>query len=47
MTRLWMWLLDRWVTWRVQRNLKAGAYDDPITTRRRLARAARFPEDLS
>ena len=27
------------------RDLKAGRYDDPITTRRRLARAAR-PEDF-
>lgn len=39
-------LQQRWIGWRVERGVKAGKYDDPITTRRRLARAARGPEDM-
>ena len=40
----WKWqsLQQVWIGWRVNRLAKAGAYDDPITTRRRLAKAARF-----
>lgn len=47
MKRLRYILMDAWVERRVMRSLKAGRYNDPITERRRLARAARGPEDAS
>jgi hypothetical protein len=37
-------LVQAWIGWRVQRDVTKGKYDDPITRRRRIARAARYEE---